>query len=230
MRQVKVWMVCMALTAGTVFAQEIQETSYIEVNGSAEVELVPDEIYVVGTISESKAGDLEKNDTQFLKNMKKIGVSTDNISLADLSGEFASAWFKKDQLVKEKTYQVKLESAEMVGKFLAAADESGVKDVHIIRTDISNREAVEKELRIKAVLDAKEKAQYMTEAIGSELGEVQQIRENYISIYRGNERVNDLMMGQSAMPMKQKTADEAMIGFKKIRMEMKVMARFAIGK
>lgn len=218
-----VW--CMAISA---MAQENGETRSIEINGSAELEITPDEIYVVGTLREEKADEFEKVEKAFFKSLQKLNLPDENITLADMSGEYASAWFRKNQLVKEKTYQVKLNSAKMLGQFLQVADESGLKNVQIVRTDISNREEVEKDLRIKAVKDGKEKATYMTGAIDCHLGKVQQIRENYISVYRGNERVNDLMMVQSAMSTKTKMEEEPVIGFKKIRMEMKVMVRFEI--
>lgn len=216
-----------AATAG-LFAQDNEATRYIEVNGTAEIEIVPDEIYIVGALREGKTGDLEKTESAFLKAVKKLGISNENISLADLSGEYASAWLKKDQLVKEKIYQVKISSAQQLGNFLSMADETGLKNVQITRTDISNRNEVEQELRIKAVIDAKNKAQYMTEAIGSNIGEVQQIRENYITVYRGNVRVNDLKIARMEISGGPKAEPESIVGFKKIRMEVKVMARFEI--
>lgn len=228
MKKINVLVLLAVVAFSTTLAQANKDLRFVEVNGTAELEVVPDEIFVIGVLQEEKAGELEKVETNFLKQLQKSGIANEDISLADLSGEYASAWFKKDQLVKEKTYQIKVNSAEMLGKFLSIADEVGLKNVQIIRTDLSNREEVEQELRIKAVKDAQNKAQYMSEAIGSKIGVVLEIRENYISVYRGNERVNDLMMVQMAMPSKAKAHQESVIGFKKIRMEVKIMAKFEI--
>ena len=159
--------------------------------------------------------------------VKKLGVDGEEISLADMTGEFASAWFKKDQLQKEKIYQIKFSTAENVGQFLKMADEAGVKDVAIVRTDISNREFVERALRINAVKDGEQKARYMTEAVGSSIGNLLLIREQYMSIFRGNERVNDMTMMQTSMSS-QKMKEDVVIGFKKIRMEIKVLVRYEI--
>lgn len=228
MKKIKATLLACVLASASLFAQEASTNRYIEVNGSAELEITPDEIYVVGVLQEEKAENFEKAEKAFLSQLKKLGIADENINLADMSGEFASAWFKKDKLIKEKTYQVKLNSAKMVGEFLKVADETGLKEVNIIRTDISNRREVEQELRIKAVKDAKNKAAVMTQAIGSDIGRVMLIRENYVSIYRGNERVNDLMMVQNSFQAKSRVEDETVVGFKKIRMEMNIMAQFEI--
>lgn len=228
MKRINAFTVALLFVATTLLAQENTGLRYIEVNGTAELEVTPDEIYVVGVLKEEKSDDFEKIEKTFLAELKKLGISDDDIHLADMSGEFASAWFKKDQLIKEKTFQVKLTSAKMVGDFLKAADETGLKNVRILRTDISNREELEQQLRINAVKDAKNKATYMTQAIDSDIGSVLQIRENHLSIYRGNVRVNDLAMVQQSFQSKSKIESKSLVGFKKIRMEMKIIARFEI--
>lgn len=228
MKKVKAFVLVLILTGSGLFAQENANNRYIEVNGVSEIEITPDEIFVVGVLQEEKSDIFDKVERNFLSQLKKSGIASEDIQLADMSGEYASAWFKKDQLIKEKTFQIKLNSSEMVGTFLKIADEVGLKNVRILRTDISKRKEVEQDLRINAVKDAKNKAIYMTKAIESNIGDVLQIRENYLSIYRGNERVNDLAMVQSTFQGKAKVDDGLIVGFKKIRMEMKVMVRFEI--
>lgn len=228
MKKINAIVLVLILVSSALLAQENANSRYIEVNGISEIEVTPDEIFVIGVLKKEKSDDFDKIEKAFLSQVKKMGVANEDIHLADMSGEYASAWLKKDRLIKEKTFQVKLNSAKMVGDFLKIADETGLTNVRILRTDISNREELEQQLRIDAVKDAKKKASYMTQAIDSNIGDVLQIRENYLSFYRGTERVNDLSIVQHSFKVKTGMEENSVVGFKKIRMEMKVMVRFEI--
>lgn len=227
MQKSKWFVLLLVLVSVSSVAQENENKRFVEVNGEAKIEVIPDEIYVSATIREEKPESFDKVEKAFLSAMKKFDLLDEDISLADMTGEFASAWFKKDQLRKEKIYQIKLSSAESVGDFLKMADEVGLKDVNIVRTDISNRDEVERNLRIAAVKDSKEKATYMTAALDSKIGDVLLIRDQYMNIFRGNERVNDMAMMQMSASY-QKMEKDVVVGFKKIRMEIKVFVRYEI--
>ncbi len=217
------------LLASTAAWAQTNEGRFINVNGEAELEVIPDEIYMVASIQSDKAEDFDKKDQQFLSELIKMGVKSEDVSLADLNGEYAKVWFKKDQLLKSKTYQVKLRSVEQADAFLKVVERIEANDIAVIRTDISNRKSLEKELRIAAMLDGKQKATYMAEAIGAKVGKVQQIYEQYISLYKGTRQVQSLAYDTEVVNMKSKSeVGDSVIGFKKIKMKITVSMRFDI--
>ena len=88
MKILKTMTVLLLLTATvTVFGQTTTENEtekpYIEVTGTAEKEIIPDEIYITITIKERHKGKekitIEKQEIDLKEALKSIGVSLDNL-------------------------------------------------------------------------------------------------------------------------------------------------------
>ena len=73
----------------------------ISVNGSAEMEVIPDEIYVQVDLREYKKKgeektELEKIKTEFLASCKAVGIADSNIAVASYDGyNMANLWRRK---------------------------------------------------------------------------------------------------------------------------------------
>jgi hypothetical protein len=96
--------VCLiALTSLTGFAQSTAVNPYpktITVNGSAQMEVVPDEIYVIVDLKEyEKKGsgkiNLEKIKSDFLASCRSIGLPDSVITIASYDGYNGNPWIRK---------------------------------------------------------------------------------------------------------------------------------------
>jgi hypothetical protein len=96
--------VCLiALTSLTGFAQSTVVNPFpktISVTGSAEMEVTPDEIYVIVDLQEyEKKGsgkiNLEKIKADFLNNCRSIGLPDSVITIASYDGDMGNPWIKK---------------------------------------------------------------------------------------------------------------------------------------
>ncbi len=97
----------------------------ISVNGSSEMEIVPDEIFVNITLTEyQKRGDnkrdLETIKTDFLESCKGMGIADSLISIVFYSGYNNSSYYfirkrkKNAEVFSTITYQVKFKSSKLM--------------------------------------------------------------------------------------------------------------------
>ena len=107
---------------------------------------------------------------------------------------------------------------------MASIDPKGIAYTNIESYDYSKLEALKKELKIKALKAAKEKATYMVEALGNKLGSVLDIQEINNEIFpQQNYRSNMMMKASSDLA---ESAPE--IDFKKIKLNYVVNTVFEI--
>ena len=158
----------------------------ITVSGSAEMEIIPDEIYVNITLREyQKKGDDKKDietiKTIFLEACKSSGLPDSAISIFSYTGYgnyFAYRKRKKDpNMFTSITYQVKFKDSKTMDALVEKLDDEATQNFQIYATSHSKLMEFRKQLKIKAVQAAKEKGRYLTDAIGEKLGEAITVKE-----------------------------------------------------
>lgn len=212
----------------------------ISVTGMAEMEIVPDEIYVNVDLKEyDKKGagkvNLETIKTDFLKNVRSIGLPDSAVSIAAYDGFNGYPYWwarkkKKEELYASITYQIKFSSPKKMDELVEKLDDMATQNFYITRTAHSKLEAFRKTLKMQAVKAAKEKGQYLSEAIGETIGEAVTINEpqEYYQPY-----VNMRVANQSMAMAKEAAMDAAGDGaaapdFKKIKLRYDVTVTFAL--
>jgi len=175
----------MAMLSSSLFAQNTQPGCYpypktISVNGSAEMEVIPDEIYVQVDLREYKKRgedktELEKIKADFLASCKAVGIADSNISVASYDGyNMANLWRrrKKDpELLSSIAYQVKFTNTKLIDDLVARLDDEATNNFSIIRTSHSKITEYRKQLKIMAVKAAREKAVYLSESVNEQVGQ-----------------------------------------------------------
>lgn len=158
----------------------------ISVNGSASMEVVPDEIYVNIQLTEyQKKGepkkDIETIKTGFLESCKSVGIADSLISIVAFSGSNNYYYLRKRKkdadLQSTITYQIKFKSNKMMDDLIDKLDDNATSDFKIESVSHSKIIDYRKLLKARAVLEAKEKAVYLAEAIGEKVGPALTINE-----------------------------------------------------
>ena len=208
----------------------------IEVTGSAEMEVVPDEIYVNFTLQEyynktKKKISIDFIQKDFLDRCAKAGITKDRISIQNMSGFDQSSWYwrkrKNEQpdMMASTTYIIKFSNAGDIDKLVNTLDDSATQNMFISKTSSSRMEEYRKEVKIKALQAAKAKAQYLCESIGEKVGAAIYIVEIGDQSYRPP-MMEKMMMSNMAMDASP-TANEG-IDFQKIKIRYEIQAQFAI--
>lgn len=228
----------MLLAAGlffafSTFAQQAdkQPVKKIEVNGSAEMEITPDEIYFNISLREYVKGknkvEISTLEKQLQKAVADAGISKADFTIENVYGNnFEILRKKKDpqEFMARKQYRLKLTKLDKINEILGAVDAEGIENTRIASYSSSKMEAYRKEVKIKALLAAKEKAEYMLTAIGNKMDGVIEIQEMNTDNYSD---VRPMMMAnyKSAGVSEDASSD---IDFKTIKIRAEVRAVFAI--
>lgn len=157
----------------------------ITVNGSADMEVIPDEIYVNIELKEyQKKGeskkDIEAIKSAFLESCKIAGIPDSAISIASYSGNNPFYWKKRKKdpsLFTGIAYQIKFKSSEMMDRLIEKLDDDATQNFQIVSVNHSQIKEFRKQLKIQAVKAAKDKGNYLADAIGEKLSETVTIYE-----------------------------------------------------
>lgn len=208
----------------------------IEVIGSAELEIIPDEIYFAISLREYMKDNknkvtIETLEKQLQTSVNQAGIPKENFQIEDVGG-WHNYWQKKktEDFLASKRYVLKLSDLNKINDIIAKVDAKGIESMDISRYSHSKIEQYRKEIKTAALKAAKEKARYLLEGIGEQLGQAIEIQEMLnendnppMPMY--NARSNMALMQAEAGDM---AAAESNIGFKKIKLKFEVRAVFAI--
>jgi len=149
-----------------------EEIPYIEVTGIAELEVVPNEIFIKIIISEKYIGkakvSIEEQEVKLRESLKLLGIELRNLSLADADADYVKIGFQKKDLLTKKEYQLNVSDALMVGKVFEALEKLEIADASIKRVSHTKIDSLRREVRINAIKAGKEKANYLLSAIGEQ--------------------------------------------------------------
>lgn len=206
----------------------------IQVNGSAEMEIIPDQVYVHVLLKEyEKKGqgkvNIEKIRDHFLKQYKAIGMHDSLISIVSYDGNQGDWMWKKkkrkEELYASVTYRIKFSGSKQMDELVNRMDDDATQSFQVVGTSHSKLQQFRKELKIDAVKSAKEKAMYLAQAIGENIGEAVTIDEPH-EFYQPYAGVSNKMR-DAAMSVE---AAEALpdVDFMKIRLKYDVRAVFSL--
>ncbi len=215
-------------------------TKKIEVSGSAETEVTPDEVYITIALKEyftDKSNktkvEIENLEKQLQQAIKDAGIAKDNFQIENIYGGTTHWWYnKKDKptdILESKRYVLKVSELSKIDNIVSKVDGKGIETINISRYSHSKMSEFRKELKIKALQAAKEKAGYLLQSIGEQVGGVLEIRE--VSDNEGSYPVYKpryMSNVASQVRMEYEGDGNSEIGFRKIKIRYEIQAVFAI--
>ena len=177
-------LLCLLLTLPT-FAQTTinvaEERPYIEVTGTAEREVIPDEIYVEIVILEKYVNKvkvtIEEQETKLKAALQAVGIDLEDLAVSNTNANYVKVRWQKKDVVTKKSYNLKVADANTLGNVFEQLDKLEITNAYIERVDYSKMDSLRKEVKILAIKDAKDKANYLLNAIDERIGEPLIIRE-----------------------------------------------------
>jgi uncharacterized protein YggE len=222
-----VFLISMIPLAASAQNEVFKGEHFIEVTGTAHQEIEPNEIYFIVRLKEFEENRekvmLEKLEKEFLAAVKDAGIEQKRLELADAGSQIGKIGRRDKDSFREKTYHIKLTSAQELEKFLTKLQSVKVDYADISRVSHSDIEKLRVDLKIKALQAAKTKAEYLLKSIGSEIGKPLMVRDWEVEQPQPYENV---MM--KAQAYEGDAAAEPQIGFKKIKLQAQITAQFEI--
>lgn len=217
------------LGLSTAMAQQTDLRRKISVSGTAETEVTPDIIYIGISLKEylngKKKAEITELEKQLYSAIQKAGIPKENLTISNLSSWNDQTSKKKNpDFLASKQYRLKVSDLNKFNAILEDIDAKGIANTNIESYDYSKIESLKKDLKIKALLSAKEKANYMVEALNGKLGSVIEIQDGGDNIIQPVYR--NFMVKSAMAEMSADTAPE--IDFKKIKLNFTVNVIFEI--
>lgn len=216
----------MLLLSFSLSAQEEFKEHFIEVTGTADREIEPNEIYVMIRLKEFEENrqktSLEKIEKDFFKAVKAAGIDRSRVELAGAGSDLEKFRRRDKESFREKVFQIKLTTAEELDKFIRELSPVAVDSLNITRLHHSDYEKIRLELKIEALKAARDKAQALLQSIGADLGKPLMVRDfDFPQPYME-------MNANVRMKMDSEQDDQEPIAFRKIKMQAQITAQFEI--
>ena len=220
-----------ALTMCTTFngsAQELQQNRpMVSVNGSAQIKAAPDEIYISIKLDESDTKgkvSLEAQRHNMFAALKKAGVDVEKqLSVVDMN----SSYYRRKGSLAVTQYELKVATAEAVGKVFEALEKAGIPNVNVTRTAYSKMEELRSEARKAAMVNAQQRARELAEAVGQSVGACYEINDYTTTtqpvVYRSK-----VMLANSASLDGATEEAEPNVEFEQIVVSYNVSAKFLL--
>jgi uncharacterized protein YggE len=216
-------------STATTFAQNIDLRRKIEVTGVAEQEVTPDIINVSISLKEyldgKKKVTISQLESQLEKAIADAGTSKEDFTVNSLSSwNYATEKKKNPDFLASKTYGIKFRDLNKFDQILSKVDAKGIQYTNIDSYDYSKINAVKNDLKLKALLAARDKAAFLVTGLGDKLGSALNIVENDNSSFPSPRNV----MYMAKASMADAAAPESDVDFKKIKLSFQINAVFEI--
>ncbi len=217
-------------------AQELNNLRFIEVTGSAEMKIEPDEIRFQIGIEEYWKEEYEKGkeykdyftkipleeiEKNLMSALEKCGINNNQIIIK----EVGSYWDRPGKdFKKSKTIELVLTDFSAVNEILTNVNVKGVNSMRI--TELKNKDITKyrEQVKIEAMKAAKKKATYLLESIDEKLGKVIsviELSENHGYFWRPQNAVSNSFI---ASPNSENNEEN----IRKINLKYEVKVRFEI--
>lgn len=217
---------------------------FIEVNGSAEMNLQPDEIELEVILQEydrsGKKIKLDNINDSFYAVLRKNKMKAEDLEFINNANHYYwwYWWSYRNQYYQTKTITLKLSSQTNILKLVEDLNTKWVQSIRISKSTHSKLQEYRKQVKAEAAKAAKEKAGYLLESLGEELDHVLSVEEipevannpsNYYWWY--NQRSSNLLSNSNVSVNQDEDSPSRSSGIEhvasiKLRYEIKV--KFAI--
>lgn len=237
MKLLKITLV-LALIATSTFAQKTpyQEPDFIEITGKAEKEIVPDEIYIELRIDErmekGRKLTIDQQEAALKKELIAIGVPIKNLSVLDINANISRIGWWREKLLASANYDLKVSDASRLKDVFNSFEKLKIEQANITRATHSKIIELKKQNRIAAIKAAKEKADYLLNAIAQKTGKPLVIRELENSYQPANVTANYLETRNMSYKKSKIVSNQSFktrnVQFKKIKITSSIYVKFRI--
>lgn len=161
---------------GLATAQEKIQSNFIEVEGTAEMMIEPDEVNFEIVLQTNDKVSLQDAEKKFFEILKKNNIDSEEVNFKSSGNNYWYYWWNNRNTFR-KVFQIKINPKTQVLSFLEDLNQKWVSSVNLTNKNNSKMADYRKEVKIQAIKAAKEKANYLLNAIGNKAGKPLEIIE-----------------------------------------------------
>lgn len=155
---------------------------YIEVSGSTDTLVTPDEIYIKIVLTEKDTKDrisVEELELKMYNAFKALGIDVDkNLTTSDMASNFKFYFLRGKDVIKSKQYILKVSDAVTASKVFIELENLDISNTSIDRVNHSDLENIKNKMRSKAVENARTRAIALTKPLNQIIGPAIYIADN----------------------------------------------------
>lgn len=210
------------------------DQNYIEVTGKAEIEIIPNEIYLKIVLNEKDfkgKGTLEEIEKSMIEKLQEIGIDlSKDLAIKDMTSNFKDYWIKASEINSIKVFQLKVIDAKTAGSVFKELESIDISNITIERVDHSELQEFKQQVKISAIKAAKQKAESLAGAINQNCGKAIYIEELNNQVYKAMQgyaagATSNIMIRGVTSLSKTSTPE---IEFEKIKLEYSILTRFEL--
>jgi uncharacterized protein len=224
----------LCIAALGVAAQEKMERRVIEVSGSAERLITPDEftfrITLIERLENKQKVTIDQQETALRNELTKLGIdAAKDLSIYDISSTYFRQKKIKDVL-GSKDYRLKIRDLIKIAQLQDIADRLNLGKLDLIDTDNSEMTRHRREVKIEAIRAARAKAEYLLAAIGERIGKpvlIQEIEEETPGLsnrYLANSTSNSIARVSAGVV----DSSDSSLSFTQTKLRFVIVAKFEI--
>lgn len=210
---------------------QVDTKPFVEITGTSEIKITPNQIFIRITLQENtdkSKKSISEQEQDLIKALKSVGISEDKLTVIDANAHYGKSGFLSKEVISSKNLELEVKDATESKKAFEQLDKLNIKNAYLARVDHTEMDKYKKEAKIKAIKAAKEKAEYLLEAIGEELGGALIVRENNFNVYRNLGTVNANYRSNAYEMSQDKGYNDVELDFKKITVTASVYVKWAI--
>jgi len=213
------------------------DQNYIEVSGTADIEIIPDQIFLKIIIHEKEIKGkttIDELEKLMIDRLIEIGLYVKkDLAIIDLSSNFKYYFLKENKIYISKEYELKVKDAKTAGLVIQELDKLYISNISISKVDHSKINEFKNQVKINAIKAAKEKAQALVSEIDQNIGKAIYIKEldNIRIINSLSGKVSGVQV--SNISIRGARSNETLfyepeIEFEKIELQYSIMVRFEL--
>jgi uncharacterized protein len=225
-----------ALQAFPALAQKnFIDQPYVETSAQVDTLVTPDRIYLNILLTEKDTKgriSIEDLESKMANTLRIIGINTErDLTLIDLASNFRKYFLKRQEILKNKAYSLVVQDAKVAGTVILELEKIEVSNVYLDKTEYSKIEQLKLQLKSKAIIEAKQQAEFMVAPLSQKIGAAIYISDQASDNSDSSELYGKLssfrMRGVSASFDKQEYKPED-IEFEKISVVSAVSVKFKL--
>ena len=216
----------------TNYSQEYTKENirYVEVNGKAEKEFVPDQIYTKLVITEADTKgkkSLEKIEKDLFKDLTNAGIDPQkNITISDMQSDLEKFLLRKDNIAATREYIIMVTSSGQLAELFGILKKHELTDITVTHAKLSDPESAGRQLIKEAAENARKNAEAIAAGLGQQLGKA--IYAQSYSGFQGQLFVNTASRSLKAQEMVAMDSSYELPDFRKIKLTHSVTVRFEL--